>query len=125
MGAQPREDFPLDQRVRGRVAVVEGIVQARVGVQVVAGPGQVHDPDRTRAVPMHRRGHEILIGTAQVRGLRSRADDYLTKPFGVMELVARDEALLRRAGAPSSRSPPAPRYILTVRKTGYRLSEGW
>ncbi len=34
----------------------------------------------------------------KVRGLRSGADDYLTKPFGVMELVARVEALLRRAG---------------------------
>ena len=34
-----------------------------------------------------------------VRGLRSGADDYLTKPFGVMELVARVEALLRRAGS--------------------------
>jgi two-component system, OmpR family, response regulator len=31
-----------------------------------------------------------------VRGLRVGGDDYLTKPFAVVELVARIEALLRR-----------------------------
>ncbi|MFB6931060.1 response regulator transcription factor, partial [Streptomyces noursei] len=34
----------------------------------------------------------------RVRGLRAGADDYLPKPFGNDELLARIEALLRRAG---------------------------
>jgi DNA-binding response OmpR family regulator len=34
-----------------------------------------------------------------VKGLRAGADDYLTKPFGRQELVARVEAILRRADA--------------------------
>jgi DNA-binding response OmpR family regulator len=34
----------------------------------------------------------------KVRGLRGGADDYLTKPFGAQELMARIEALLRRGG---------------------------
>jgi DNA-binding response OmpR family regulator len=34
----------------------------------------------------------------RVRGLRGGADDYVTKPFGRQELLARVEALLRRAG---------------------------
>lgn len=34
----------------------------------------------------------------KVRGLDSGADDYITKPFGIMELVSRVKALLRRAG---------------------------
>jgi DNA-binding response OmpR family regulator len=33
----------------------------------------------------------------KVRGLRLGADDYVTKPFGLLELLARVEALLRRA----------------------------
>ena len=35
--------------------------------------------------------------TDKVRGLRTGADDYVTKPFGLMELLARIEALLRRS----------------------------
>ena len=34
----------------------------------------------------------------RVRGLQSGADDYVVKPFGRQELVARVQALLRRAG---------------------------
>jgi DNA-binding response OmpR family regulator len=33
----------------------------------------------------------------KVRGFRAGADDYVTKPFGVMELVLRVHALLRRS----------------------------
>jgi DNA-binding response OmpR family regulator len=46
----------------------------------------------------------ILVLTARgseddkVRGLRTGADDYLTKPFGNSELLARVEVLLRRPG---------------------------
>ena len=33
-----------------------------------------------------------------VKGLDAGADDYITKPFGIMELVSRVKALLRRSG---------------------------
>jgi DNA-binding response OmpR family regulator len=52
----------------------------------------------------------ILVLTAKgeeadkVRGLKMGADDYVTKPFGLLELLARVEALLRRTGI---RSGPA------------------
>jgi DNA-binding response OmpR family regulator len=40
----------------------------------------------------------------KVRALRSGADDYVTKPFGLQEIVARVEALLRRGGP--AKEPP-------------------
>jgi DNA-binding response OmpR family regulator len=60
-----------------------------------------------RAVRRHRLNADvpILMLTAKreesdkVLGLDSGADDYLTKPFGVRELVARARALLRRPRA--------------------------
>jgi two-component system, OmpR family, KDP operon response regulator KdpE len=47
---------------------------------------------------------------AMIRGLRAGADDYLIKPFDIEVLVARSEAVLRRAEA--SRSQPPSRIEL-------------
>ena len=53
----------------------------------------------------------VLVLTAlgeeadKVRGFRFGADDYVTKPFGLMELLARIDALLRRATRPNGEGP--------------------
>ena len=58
----------------------------------------------------------ILMLTAKgetidkVLGLKLGADDYLTKPFEVIELMARVEALLRRA---SSRTSSSSKILMT------------
>ena len=67
-----------------------------------------------RALREEGHGVPVLILTARgeeadkVRGLRLGADDYVTKPFGVLELLARIEALLRRVLAPKKNGGPPP-----------------
>ena len=52
----------------------------------------------------------VLILTARtaehdkVRGFREGADDYVTKPFGLLELIGRVHALMRRAGKSNGRA---------------------
>lgn len=69
----------------------------------------------------------ILMLTARgqvvdkVVGLKLGADDYLTKPFEMMELLARVEALLRRAPAPAPNQ--AEGYQFGTIKIDFRRAE--
>jgi len=77
--------------------------------------------DVCRQVRAKRISTPILMLTAKsqeldkVVGLDLGADDYVTKPFGVRELLARIHALLRRAGAPGEPAPdPSPQTMFQI-----------
>lgn len=67
------------------------------GLQILE---KLREMPQTRTVP-------IILVTAKnseidkVRGLDTGADDYMTKPFGIMELLSRVKALLRRTAGGS------------------------
>jgi two-component system, OmpR family, phosphate regulon response regulator PhoB len=65
---------------------------------------QLRASERTKTVPvimLTARGDEL----DRVVGFEVGADDYVTKPFSVRELMLRVRAILRRLGAPSEESP--------------------
>lgn len=56
--------------------------------------GRIRDLSETPVLMLTAEGEQVQ----KVRGLEGGADDYVTKPFGREELVARIHALLRRRG---------------------------
>jgi two-component system response regulator PhoP len=80
------EEFPID------LAIIDLGLPELPGLEVI------------RRLRSHGRDFPILVLTARsewqdkVAGLEAGADDYLTKPFHVEELMARADALLRRVG---------------------------
>ncbi|RJO71069.1 MAG: DNA-binding response regulator [Myxococcales bacterium] len=65
---------------------------------------------------------------AKVQGLDSGADDYLTKPFELAELLARARALIRRAqgrrALPSTRAVKIGRYAVNLDTREAETNEG-
>jgi DNA-binding response OmpR family regulator len=71
---------------------------------------RIRDLSNAPVIMLTARGSEL----ERVRGLQSGADDYLVKPFGRQELVARVHALLRRAGGREERQETYADGILTI-----------
>ena len=76
---------------------------------------RMRDDSRTKDIP-------IIMLTAlsdeksKVQGLRGGADDYVTKPFSALELMARVEAVLKRADRPGARAGEPTRSQIPARK---------
>jgi len=94
--------FEVDWAATG----VEGLDKARTGdADVMIVDRLLPGVDGLTIIEVARQEHirsPVLVLSAlgavddRVRGLRAGGDDYLTKPFAILELVARIEALLRR-----------------------------
>jgi DNA-binding response OmpR family regulator len=88
--------------------VVVDVMLPRLGGLEVVRAIRERDPDLPLLI-LSAKGQE----TDKVAGLRLGADDYLVKPFGLKELLARIDALLRRRRARGETGPDR-----TLRRAG-------
>jgi DNA-binding response OmpR family regulator len=89
--ANGRDALRLLYAHRPAAVVLDVTMPALDGWQVLERIREVSD---VPVLMLTAKGEEL----DRVRGLRAGADDYVPKPFGRLELLARIEALLRRAG---------------------------
>lgn len=82
----------LDRKIPDLV-VLDVMLPDEDGLQIVRRVRKMPQMEKLPIIMVTARTTEI----DKVKGLDTGADDYLTKPFGVMELIARVKALLRRS----------------------------
>jgi len=80
------------------IVVLDLMIPPPTGLEVLARLRETDD--RTPVLVLTALGSEDDV----VRGLEAGADDYITKPFGVKELLARARGLLRRVKPEKSRA---------------------
>ena len=88
-----REVVPLVRSWRPDLVILDLMLPGMDGFEVLRGLRAEHQ--RLPVIILSARGEE----TDKIRGFRLDADQYVTKPFGLVELLERVHALLRRAAA--------------------------
>ncbi len=99
------EGFEVDSVARGDDAelhlrdstpdlvLLDWMLPGLSGIELCRRLRSRRDTERVPIIMLTARGEE----TERVRGLATGADDYVVKPFSLPELIARIQALLRRA----------------------------
>jgi DNA-binding response OmpR family regulator len=113
-----REGYRVDRAATGRRAVEQAMTQSHDIVILDLGLPDMDGLDVCRELRDAGYAGAVLILTARsgeldrVVGLDSGADDYLGKPFGLAELLARLRALLRRTSTSAAGRKPSGRRLL-------------
>ena len=98
--ARPSEFWPQLQKELPQLLILDIMLPEEDGIHIL---DRLRSQSQTEKLP-------IIMLTAktsefdQVYGLNHGADDYVAKPFGMMALIARVKALLRRTGGETEAS---------------------
>ncbi len=122
-----RKGYAVDLAVDGEEAIYLGHETPYDMAIVDIGLPKVNGIEVIRNWRAKKLGFPILILTARgnwqdkVEGLEAGADDYLVKPFHLAELLARLQALLRRASGFSSSEIEAGPLLMDIGAKSVRL----
>ena len=95
-----KEMFSSLRKTRPELVILDIMLSGDDGIEILR---------KLRAIP-ETSDIPVIMATAKgteydkVVGLDAGADDYLAKPFGMMEMVSRVKAVLRRCGSSSTRN---------------------
>ncbi|MEP0004992.1 MAG: response regulator transcription factor [Balneola sp.] len=98
-------DYEIEQAFNGRIALNKALENKYSLIILDVMLPEVDGFEICKSIRKEDRQIPILMLTAKaeeadkIMGLEYGADDYLTKPFSIKELIARVKALLRRASA--------------------------
>lgn len=110
-----REALALAKRLRPALVILDLMLPDISGIEVCQQLRADPDLASTPVMMLTARTAE----SDRVQGLEAGADDYLSKPFSVRELMLRVKAILRRAPVAVAAEAPAP----TLRCNGITLDE--
>jgi DNA-binding response OmpR family regulator len=122
------ESYSVDLAFDGEAGLREGLTEDYALVVLDLNLPRMDGLEVCRQLRKAGRSMPILMLTARighknaVAGLDSGADDYLTKPFDLEELLARMRALLRRGG--ESRSPVITVGDITIDTNTHEVHQG-
>ena len=94
-------------RTQPQLVILDVMLPGEDGLSICR---RLHAHERCSILMLSAKADEI----DRVAGLETGADDYLVKPFGPRELIARVRALLRRG--PRIQAPPARRFSVATLK---------
>jgi DNA-binding response OmpR family regulator len=97
--------IPLVKQLKPHAIILDVMLPGKSGFDICRDLRS--QGDKTPILMLTAKGQEV----DKVVGLELGADDYVTKPFGVRELVARVHALLRRADTSVVEDVPIPGEI--------------
>ena len=101
----PSEFWAAMERQAPQVVLLDIMLPDEDGISILKKLRSDSRTRRTQVILLTAKGSEY----DKVVGLDAGADDYVSKPFGMMELMARVRSALRRAG---DDSVPSPVYTL-------------
>lgn len=93
---RPSEFWEAVETAVPRMVLLDIMLPEEDGYEVLKKLRGRQDTRKVPVIVLSAKGTEY----DKVLGLDSGADDYMSKPFGIMELMSRINALLRRAGDP-------------------------
>jgi DNA-binding response OmpR family regulator len=102
--ADGREALALAEKTQFDLIVLDLMLPRTGGMEVCRILRRRKDP--AAVIMLTARGEEL----EKVSGLRAGADDYLTKPFSILELLTRAEVILRRTSRPPDSEPAQFRF---------------